>query len=343
MPRSPSPDDALRLEKFYIDETSQTGHRNFIIGGIVFPARLAEQFEKDILQARPPRLAAERPGRSEPYEMKWSEVDRVGFEAYRPIIDAYFDFADKHINPGEGTVEFHCRVVLTQVRGRTFSGKRGRVPFNKEMAQHCLKVAIYHKSALFHIHPDRRHSDDAQSAEVDLSFRKRLRGLLKLAGDTRETAIRRVELLHSHNVQALQVADLLIGAVAFRLNRHYNSETANPDKVRLCEYILQRGKAWSCFDSEAGTYIEKTTGRFHITQARPAEAKRNPPARRKAPATLASLMREKKQLSLSCTNCGREREVDPSSLPAPATTLLRDVVQRMRCTACGALKVKLKS
>ena len=52
MPRPLSPSDAEKIEEVYIDESSQTGHRNLIIGGIVFPQRFSEQFKQDILEAR---------------------------------------------------------------------------------------------------------------------------------------------------------------------------------------------------------------------------------------------------------------------------------------------------
>ena len=138
--------------------------------------------------------------------MGWSEVGKGGFDAYKRVVDAYFDFADKHVKSSEGTVELHCTVVLTQVRGRAFSGERGKRAFNNEIFQRCLRLAIYHKSALLHIHPDRRHSDDTEAAKHDSSLRKKLRGLLIRAGDKRDNPVRKVKSLHSHEVQALQVA-----------------------------------------------------------------------------------------------------------------------------------------
>jgi hypothetical protein len=281
MPRPLPPSDAEKIEEVYIDETSQTGHRNLIIGGIVFPQRFSEQFKQDILEARRPKLAAERAGTDELCEMGWSEVGKGGFEAYKRVIDAYFDFAGKHMKSSEGTVEFHCSVVLTQVRGRAFSGERGKKAFNNEVFQHCLTVAIYHKTKLFHIHPDRRHSDDRETAEHDSKLRKKLCSLLAHNGDPRNYAARKVKSRHSHEVQALQVADLLIGAVAFRLNRHFDADKANPDKQQLCEYILRRGGAWDYIDSERGLFRPKEEGRFQIWPQRVAEAKKNPPIRKR--------------------------------------------------------------
>ncbi|MEI9899215.1 MAG: DUF3800 domain-containing protein [Hyphomicrobium sp.] len=354
MPRPLPPSEAAKIEKVYIDESSQTGHRNLIIGGIVLPERFFEQFEQDILEARRPKLAAERASTDELCEMGWSEVGRGGFEAYKRVIDAYFDFEEKRIGSSEGTIEFHCSVVLTQVRGRTFSGDRGKKAFTNEVRQHCLALAIYHKTKLFRVHPDRRHSDDKEAKEHDSKLRNSLCSLLKnCIGDQRHFAVRTVESMHSHEVQALQVADLLIGAVAFRLNRHYDADKANPDKVRLCEYILRRGGAWNYIDSDAGTYREKRVGRFQIWPKRPAEARKNPPIRKKVvaakkalslstPVTLSDLMREEKLLWVYCNDCGRERDLAPASLPVPPDTPVPDVGKRMRCSACGSRKINTK-
>lgn len=280
MPKSLTAEDEAKIEEIYLDETSQTGHRFLIIGGITIPRRVSTQFESDILEARRPKLSAERAGTDELREMKWKDVGKGEFEAYRRVIDTYFDFAGKRMKSSEGTIEFHCSAVLTQVRGRAFSGGRGKKGFNNEVFQHCLKVALYHKTNLFHIYLDRRHSNDDETTEHDSKLRKKLCSLLRHNGDPRSFAVRRVKSGHSHKVQALQVADLLIGAVAFRLNRHFEADGASADKRQLCEYILRKGGAWDCFNNERGTFREKKDGRFKIWVQRPTEAKKNPPVRK---------------------------------------------------------------
>lgn len=276
MPRPISLEDEAKIEEVYLDETSQTGHRFLLIGGITMPRRFSEQFESDILEARRPRLTAEREHTDQLREMKWKDVGKGEFEAYRRVIDAYFDFTGDHMKSASARFEFHCSAVLTQVRGRAFSGGRGKKGFNNEIFQHCLKLAIYHKTNLFHVYLDRRHSDDEESADHDSKLRKKLCSLLRHNGDPRSYAVRRVQSLHSHEVQALQIADLLIGAVAFRLNRHFDAAGASADKQQLCEYILRKGGAWDCFNSERGTFREKRDGRFQIWIQRPTEAKKNP-------------------------------------------------------------------
>ena len=167
MPRQLTPQDEAKIEEVYLDETSQTGHRFLIIGGITIPRHFSEQFENDVLEARRPKLAAERAHSDGLREMKWTDVGKGEFEAYKRVIDAYFDFVGKRMKSSEGSLEFHCSAVLTQVRGRAFSGGRGKKGFNNEIFQHCLKLAVYHKTNLFHVYLDRRHSDDDESAEHD--------------------------------------------------------------------------------------------------------------------------------------------------------------------------------
>jgi hypothetical protein len=50
----------------------------------------------------------------------------------------------------------------------------------------------------------------------------------------------RVQFCFSHEDQALQISDILIGAIAYRLNRHYDRPDANEDKKRLCDFIFQK-------------------------------------------------------------------------------------------------------
>lgn len=51
--------------------------------------------------------------------------------------------------------------------------------------------------------------------------------------------------------------------------------------------------------------------------------------------TLADLARDGKLLWCWCPCCGRERDLDPASLPMPAGTPVPFAGRRMRCTVCG--------
>lgn len=57
------------------------------------------------------------------------------------------------------------------------------------------------------------------------------------------------------------------------------------------------------------------------------------------PVTLQDLYREGKLLWLYCTDCGRERDIDPTSLPLPGSMPVPSVGKRLKCSQCGGRNV----
>lgn len=55
--------------------------------------------------------------------------------------------------------------------------------------------------------------------------------------------------------------------------------------------------------------------------------------------TLADLARDEKLIWLYCRECGREREIDPTTLGIDLETPVPDVGSRMVCSRCGSRKV----
>ena len=54
---------------------------------------------------------------------------------------------------------------------------------------------------------------------------------------------------------------------------------------------------------------------------------------------IGDLMRDRRLLWVSCNECGRERDADPSTLPLPDEHPVPDVGKRMKCSACGSRKI----
>lgn len=168
--------------------------------------------------------------------MGWSEISHGDYEPYKKVMKAFFSFSFRKLQNEAGQrVMSYCSVVDTRVRGRRYSkGKRGQIGFNREIYFHCMSIARHENIILFHVYPDHRTTTQRiEKMAIMLS-----RGTRK-EHDTRDHPFRRVQFRYSHQEQALQISDILIGAVAYRLNRHYDSPTANEDKKLLCDYILQ--------------------------------------------------------------------------------------------------------
>ena len=67
-------------------------------------------------------------------------------------------------------------------------------------------------------------------------------------GDRRVWPYRRLRFEDPERCQALQVVDIFIGALAYRLNGHYDKPNASPAKKELCDYILRMATITNPFE-----------------------------------------------------------------------------------------------
>lgn len=230
----PKESERRLFHEIYIDETSQNDHHFLVLGGIIIPREVSAEFEADMFEARPTRLRFNSKG--ERREMGWSEVSKGKFADYTRVLDAYFSFANRRLQKRPGVVRFYCSVVNTHIPGRSFSkGASGQIGFDKELYSHCMHIARIERVELFHVYPDQR-STSQRLRDLALMLN---RGISN-KGDHRDHPFRRIQFRLSHEHSALQISDILIGAIAYRLNRHYDSPTANEDKKLLCDYVIQR-------------------------------------------------------------------------------------------------------
>lgn len=215
--------DYRRFSNLYIDETSQTKHRFLLMGGLIVPTRDDEFFRTLVQAARNPELPNG--------ELGWTKVSRTKLPAYKRVVDTFFD-SDVWFQH----LDFHCLAVDThQVDHQNFNQGSGEIGFNKEIYQLARKFGRLYRDRLFHCYPDRR-TTKSSTEELRLILN---RGIAK-SGDTRDWPYRRLHFRDSSQTQALQVVDVLLGAVAYRLNCHHLAPDASPAKIELSEYILGR-------------------------------------------------------------------------------------------------------
>jgi hypothetical protein len=275
MSREPRPHEAHLFNDVYLDETSQTGQRFFAVGGVVIPREYSTRFEQAIMDARGSRLPLAN-ANGEPKEIKWGNCKKGDFDAYKQVVDAFFDFRKQMEATALHSCKFHCSVVDTHVQGRSYStGKKGQLGFSREIYFHCLLVAIsYYPRNLFYVYPDERPCvTKPREAMVIMNRGTRLRG------DRRDYPFRRLLPRCSHEVQAIQVSDILLGALVYRLNKHYDAEDASEDKRLLSDHVLTRAKALDLvrrYGAKSKNWGDYT---FHVRKH--PEVKRGPAAPRR--------------------------------------------------------------
>jgi Protein of unknown function (DUF3800) len=238
------------IVEVYIDESSQTGHQYLVLGGVGIEATDIDKLDDLIRRARLPELPAG--------EAKWTKVSKSKLPAYKRIVDIVFGKGD--------LVHFHSLVVNTHhLDNKRFNDGNREVGFNKEIYQLAMKFGKLYPGKLFHVYPDRRKTNQEPN-ELRLILN---RGCAK-GGDKRDWPFRRCQFRDSDKTPALQLVDILTGAIAFDLNGHAKAANASPAKRELSEYIL--GCA-SIRSAHAGT---ARTGRFTIWHRQLVRASRSP-------------------------------------------------------------------
>ncbi len=114
----------------------------------------------------------------------------------------------------------------------------GEIGFAKEFYFLCVPtIGNRLKRGLFHLYPDRRDTKQSLSEARNVMNA----GARKYSNRT-DWPYRELKFEDPEAKQSLQLVDILIGAIAYRLNGHYQKSDANPAKKELCEHILQRAK-----------------------------------------------------------------------------------------------------
>lgn len=154
------------------------------------------------------------------FEIKWVKVSPAREAFYRAVIDLFFD------EPG-----LHFRALLVPEKAALNHSRFGQShdQFYYKMWYHLLNKLISPEDT-YRIFLDIK--DTQGQAKID-----KLHNVLCNANyDFDRAIIRSIELVHSHDVYLLQLADLLIGALAYAAR----DETGSAAKMALVEHVRLR-------------------------------------------------------------------------------------------------------
>jgi hypothetical protein len=225
----PKPEE---IAEIYVDESSQSNHRYLVIGAVINMLLDAPVLNAAIAKARLPDL----PKNS---EAKWSKVSKAKLPAYKRIVDVLFDTSHG--------IHFHCLVIdTTLLDHKRFNAGSREIGFNKEIYQLAMKCARLYSKAIFHLYPDRR-----ETTQTPEELRLILNRGCRSKGDKRDWPFRRCQFRDSKATSLLQLADIIMGAIAFNLNGHDKKPNASPAKCELSSYVLERAKIKDVFKSTA--------------------------------------------------------------------------------------------
>jgi len=162
-------------------------------------------------------------GMPTPFEVKWTKVSPAKKEFYLDLIDYFFDDDDLH---------FRALIIpdKTKLRHDAFAEQDHDTWYYK-MYFDMLKV-ILRPDAQYRIYLDIK---DTRGSE---KIKKLHDVLCNNIYDFSRQVIERLQLVHSHEIEQLQLADLMIGAIGY-LNRDLHG---NAGKTAVIQRMQERSR-----------------------------------------------------------------------------------------------------
>lgn len=201
----------------YCDESCHLEHDHqkvMVLGGVWCPVEKVRE-----ISTRLKEIKAQHRVSSE-FEVKWTKVSRSKEGLYLRLVDYFFDDDDLH---------FRALVVPDKSILRHEDFGQDHDTWYYKMYFDMLKVLLSPKDK-YRIYLDIK---DTRSADKVKKLQDVLRNnLYDFSGDI----VERVQTVRSHEIEIIQIADLLIGAIAY-LHRDLSS---NKGKVALINRIKQR-------------------------------------------------------------------------------------------------------
>ncbi|MCU7960323.1 MAG: DUF3800 domain-containing protein [gamma proteobacterium symbiont of Bathyaustriella thionipta] len=202
----------------YCDESCHLEHdqqKAMVLGAIWCPLDKSREIAVRLREIK------QKHGLAPGFEVKWTKVSSAKVGLYLDLVDYFFDDDDLH---------FRALIVpdKSKLRHDAIPGQNHDTWYYK-MYFDMLKV-IFRPDARYRVYLDIKDTRGAEKAA------KLHEVLCNNMYDFSRNVIERVQLVHSHEIEQLQLADLLIGAISY-LNRGLQGNKA---KEALIARIQQR-------------------------------------------------------------------------------------------------------
>ena len=201
----------------YCDESCHLpndGEKIMVIGGLLCPKGKAQQINKEIFAIK------ERHKVYRFAEIKWTKVSNSKLDMYKELIDLFFDH------------------TYLQFRAVVATGK-DRLDYNRYRLTHddwYQRIYYLVLREMLSINDSHYIYADIKDTKGDVKVQKLKEVLNNAIGYFFDDSVKNIQLVRSDQIQLMQLADLLIGAVSYA-NRNLNQSQA---KVNLINYIEQK-------------------------------------------------------------------------------------------------------
>jgi len=202
------------IYNIYCDESCHLEHdkqKAMVLGAIWCPEEKSKEIFKDI------RAIKEKHGLSKKFEIKWTKVSSAKEEFYLDIVKYFFN--NNHLN-------FRAMVIPDKTKLNHGFFEQDHDLWYYKMYYYVLRHIFKPEESQYRIYVDIK---DTLSGE---GLRKLHEVLCNNIYDFDHSIIERVEAVRSHDVELVQLTDLLIGALSY-INRGLSSSTSKRKIVDL--------------------------------------------------------------------------------------------------------------
>ena len=205
----------------YCDESCHLEHDNInvmTLGAIWCPQGKLSVINTKIKQIK------EKHGIAVASEMKWTKVSPSKIQLYIDIVDYFFDDKDIH---------FRCLVIPDKKILNHQRFKQTHEDWYYKMYFTMLRT-IFSPEFQYEVYIDIKDTHSNKKAQIlhEVCCNDKY--------DFSKKIIRRIQPIRSHEVQIMQLTDILTGGIAYR-NRYFEENFAHSSaKIQLIEHIIHR-------------------------------------------------------------------------------------------------------
>lgn len=209
------------LYNVYCDETCHLEHdgiNDMVIGAVWCPQNKLREINQRIKEIKA------RNGISPSTELKWTKVSPAKVQAYKDIIDYFFDDDDLH---------FRAIIIPDKSKLNHAEFHQTHDEWYYKMYFDMLKVILSPKDR-YEIYIDIKDTNSYRKAQ------KLKEVCSNSMYDFSQSVIQRLQPVRSDEIQIMQLVDLLIGAVGYQNRVFPNGTTRSQAKIDIIELIKKR-------------------------------------------------------------------------------------------------------
>lgn len=241
------------MTRTYCDESRQRQHKYMLIGSLWIGEAARDDYARRCAEFRG------RPGYADAC-LKWTKVSNRKLQAYKELMDLFF----------AADVRFKCILVeSSKVDYARFHHGDKELGFYKFYYLLVSRTVAFNEDYVIVTHRlstrERTRLRDLQSA---------INNWCNLKAGRTVFPIRSIDAATAHGCDALQLVDVLMGAIGYQWNACDTKPDASAAKKELCAYIAAKlGRRSLQYASGPGER------KVNVWKWEPAEAKKAPPAR----------------------------------------------------------------